>query len=284
MTVLVTNAEGVDAPGLRALVAALRPIAEPVVVAPDCSERDWVTAGMRIHTRNPIRVDELPDWDGVPVFLCRGTPVDCVNAGAYALCRSYPEMVVAGIGDGYTIGPRVLSSAAVCAALQGPLLQHRPVPGVTVSVGSCKDTPERFEVAASVARDVIELCMNRKLIPEGVALNINVPALPRHRMSRVEITELGDHIYKPYPEGPLDLGEGGHSYWLRLEQEAASRRAGTDIAALEEGRVSITPLTHRLTASEEALEAFRRSPLGRLLTAAPSAAPPGGEGDVGPGP
>lgn len=258
MRVLITNDDGVNAPGLTALIEALSPVAELLVVAPD---RDRSASGLCITLHRPLRVDELPSRDGIRVYQCSGTPADCTAVAVYALCGPPADLLIAGINDGANLGEDVLYSGTVGAALEGAMLG---LPAVAVSAVQPWDgSASSFAAAAMVARRIVDACASGLCIPRGLVLNVNVPPVPAERIAGTAVTRLGTRGYAADVRLERDADGRAH-YWVYGEAQNPSPEPDTDIAAILGGKVSLSPLTYRLTA-HEALPELAASPLANLL-------------------
>jgi 5'/3'-nucleotidase len=239
MRILLTNDDGIDAGGLHALAAALRPLGEVVVAAPATNQ----TGVSRAITLTPsIAVDEL-DIPGGRGFAVAGTPSDCVRFGVLGLGR--PDLVVSGSNRGVNLGDDISYSGTVAGALEGVFLG---LPAIAVSQQSRGGLHDWREIAdydyaptsAIVAR-LAEQVVARGL-PEGTMLNVNGPgAAPRG----VALTRLGRRIYGR--EAPYETdADGRRHYRLYSEPPGHEREEGTDLAAVEDGFVSITPVRLQL--------------------------------------
>lgn len=226
-----------ESPGLIALADALRALGEVTVVAPD-SDRSGVAHSISI--KHPVRVDAVPGRS-VPSFSCTGMPADCVVIGANDLCGGRPDMVVSGINKGANAGDDITYSGTIAAAIEGILVG---VPAIAVSLSI--DWPvsreyAHFETAAEVAvRMVRELESNP--FPPRTLLNINVPNRPQEQIAGIRWTRQGQKIYTDRAERRTDP-RGGIYYWVWGSFEAQELGEGTDLQALRDGFVSLTPIS-----------------------------------------
>lgn len=225
---LVTNDDGIHAAGLAALVTALDDLGEVYVVAP---EREQSTCGHALTLHRPLRVDRLPERR----FAVNGTPSDCVNLGVLGLLPQRPVLIVSGINHGSNLGDDVTYSGTVSAAMEGTLLG---VPSIAVSLVEGGD----FSTAAAVAR----LIATRTLVtglPPKTLLNVNVPAaVPRG----IRTTRLGHRVYIDKIVEQTDP-RGRTHYWIGAGEPRWEAHEGTDMVAVHEGDVSVTPLHLDLT-------------------------------------
>ena len=233
MHILISNDDGYQAPGIRALAETLSAIARVTVVAPD---RDRSGASNSLTLDSPIRARRMEDG----VTCVDGTPTDCVHLAITGLLDTEPDMVIAGINAGANLGDDVLYSGTVAAAMEGRFLG---LPAIAVSLASEK--PRHYDTAAGVALDLVKRLQSDTL-PADTILNVNVPDVPADRLGSMQATRLG-HRHKSEPVIPMEDPRGRPVYWVGpagLEQDAGP---GTDFHAVRTGHVSVTPLDVDLT-------------------------------------
>jgi 5'-nucleotidase len=260
MHILVTNDDGVHAPGLLALAQALRTLevegkrVKITVLGPD---RNWSASGHVKTLDRPLRVREVLLADGMPAFASDGAPSDCVALALLGFVTDPIDLVVSGINPNANLGHDVTYSGTVTAAMEAVI---GGVPGIAVSL----DTPEGhrgapdYSAAGSVARRVAAAFFANDLPvngPGGVVLNVNVPYLPEDQIKGFVITRQGLRVYRDLLEKRLDP-RGRPYYWIGGEAPTGVIEDGTDFGALAGGCVSITPLHLDLTA-HRTLEALR---------------------------
>lgn len=242
MRILVTNDDGIHSPGLTALAEALAALGEVWVVAPD-RERTAVAHAVTLH--KPLRVHRLAPR----TFSVNGTPVDCVNLALLKVMPKPPAVVVSGINKGVNLGDDVLYSGTVSAAMEGTILG---IPSVAVSQEG-RDS-FRFSVGAEYAARVVRLVLEHGL-PEETLLNVNVPNRPQRSIKGVRVTCLSRRRFDNPIIEKLDP-HGRKYYWIAGTRISWSRSQDADHEAIEEGRVSITPI--RLDSTDHAvLDRFR---------------------------
>ncbi len=240
MHILVTNDDGVQAPGLLALAQEMRKLGRVTIFAPD---RNWSASGHVKTLDRPLRVRETLLADGTAAFMSDGAPSDCVALCLLGLTDPI-DIVVSGINPNANISHDVTYSGTVTAAMEAVISGVR---GVAVSL----DSPEGFKevldysTSASVARRVVEKVMADGL-PEGVVLNINVPYLKESQLKGYMITRQGLRVYRDALDQRLDP-RGKPYYWIGGQSPTGVAEEGTDFGALAEGYVSITPLQLDLT-------------------------------------
>jgi 5'-nucleotidase len=274
MRVLLTNDDGIEAAGLQALRRALLPLPgiELAVIAPDGNRSAMARS---ITTRRPLWVQEVDFGDGTVGYASDGTPVDCVRLARLGLIEGFEaELVVAGINHGSNLGDDITYSGTVAAALEAIVLG---LPGIAVSQQSRAheldfSSGDGFvfdSAAAFTARLVGEL--EDVPLPPGTLLNINVPA---GEPDGVEVARLGKRVYRDELT-LVDEGSGGRRLY-RIYGEALyeSDETGTDLAAVSQGRIAVTPIHFDLT-DQEGMSALQRYDLARLIgTAAGEVADP----------
>ncbi|MCA9649655.1 MAG: 5'/3'-nucleotidase SurE [Myxococcales bacterium] len=240
---LITNDDGVAAPGLRALIEAVHGLGEVVVAAPD-GERSGCAHSMTFHSMLRAHEVEPGRW------AVSGTPVDCVYFGVMHLCERPPDLVLSGVNRGFNLGTDVLYSGTVAGAAEGTL---RGIDGISVSV-------ERGVDARWARRCVRELVEARLTGPRDVPLllNVNVPHVPgleiasseridaASRDQGVMLTRLGRRTYHDAVDRRTDP-YGQPYYWIGGPPGELHGRVGDDTWAVREGLVSITPLQLDLT-------------------------------------
>ncbi len=245
MKILVTNDDGVAAPGLRALVEELKKLGKVVVVVPD---REQSGVGTSVTLHHPLRVREVvPISDGIPTHIVEGTPSDSVIIALGMVLGEKVDLVVSGINEGSNLGNDVIISGTVAAAFQG---YFHGISSMALSVASFHDL--NFEVASGLA-----LAFARQFkegaLPHKLLLNINLPNLPLKDIEGIEITRLGERsTTDAVRNGAISKGFDGKRdyYWIRHGAPEWVGGEGTDIWALKQNRISVTPLHSDLTDSE----------------------------------
>lgn len=235
MKILISNDDGVHAEGIKALSDAIKDIAEVVVVAPD---RNRSGASNSLTLENPLRVAQI----GNNIYSVQGTPTDCVHFALNELLKDdMPDLVLSGINHGANLGDDVLYSGTVAAAMEGHFLG---VQSIAFSLVGQK----HFETAARIVRQVVEQHLLTP-IPTNRLLNINIPDLPYAELKGQEVTRLGARHHAETMIKQKDP-RGHDVYWLGPPGKEQDAGIGTDFFAIENGRVSITPMQVDLTAHE----------------------------------
>jgi len=250
MRILVTNDDGVDAPGLLALKRALDAIGETLVVAP---EHNWSASGHRKTMHKPLRLAQVRLDDGTPAYAASGSPSDCVALvmlGALSAVGPRPDLVVSGINPNPNLGHDMTYSGTVTAAMEGTI---SGVPSFAMSSdareAARRGVSDPFDVAAEFA-----VVVARKILAEGLPpdtlLNVNVPGLAKADIAGVQVTRLCRRIYRDELVERADP-RGRPYYWIGGEEPTAEPGGDTDFWALEHGSISITPLHLDLTAYQQ---------------------------------
>ncbi len=237
--ILLTNDDGIYAPGLWALYQELRQLGEVSVVAPE-SEQSAV--GHAISLANPLRVKKVSLEGGVQGWAVSGTPADCVKIALSELLPEPPQMVVSGLNLGPNVGINVLYSGTVSAATEASILGVR---AMAVSLNSYKAEAD-FAAAARLARETVARLRSWPGWKKGVCLNINLPALPPDRVLGLKFTRQDMGPLVEHFERRVDPREHVY-YWLAEINQRRLPDPETDYGALAAGFISITPIHHDLT-------------------------------------
>ncbi len=231
--ILVTNDDGVHAPGIRALFEAVSSLGEAVIVAP---ERDNSAVSHALTMNRPLRVFELSPH----IFTIDGTPTDCVTIAVNKILDRKPDLLVAGINPGSNLGDDISYSGTVSAAIEGTMYD---IPSLAFSLGG--EPPHQFEVAAGVAWKLASLALAWHL-PPSTLLNINIPPLPAGQIPGIRFTRQGRRIYKDAIQETYDPWGRKH-YWIGGGTVHWSGGTGTDEEAVRDGYISVTPIHLDLT-------------------------------------
>lgn len=231
MRILLSNDDGVMAPGIRALANALREVGEVFVVAPD-GERSATSHSITVH--DPIRVDVVNIGEGITAYKCSGTPVDCVKLGLEGLSID-ADVVISGINAGYNLGTDVLYSGTVGAAVEGYL---HGVPSFAFSFEG-----KRAEDMEIVAREAVGiLCRFHPIAAEEkLLINVNFPPLRDGGYQGVRVAPLGRRDYANTfvkREDPT----GRTYYWMGGTPLEETESVDSDTTAVRDGYISVTPL------------------------------------------
>lgn len=249
MKLLISNDDGIYAPGIRALADALaRSGHEVSVVCPD-RERSATGHGLTMH--QPIRAERVESvFDpSVKAWACSGTPADCVKLALWALLDAPPDLVLSGINQGQNLGTDVLYSGTVSAAMEGAI---EGIPSIALSLATylSKD----FQPAARFAVSFVDF-LKANPLPAPMLLNINIPPVPASEFAGVALTRQGVRRYVDVFEKRIDP-RGKTYYWLAgealedVEQTLdphLSVTLPTDVEAIRKNYITLTPLHYTLT-------------------------------------
>ncbi|AHK78961.1 stationary phase survival protein SurE [Ectothiorhodospira haloalkaliphila] len=237
MRILLSNDDGVHAPGLQQLAKTLRGRGQVTVVAPD---RDRSGASNSLTLSRPLRATTLDNGD----VRVDGTPTDCVHLALTGLLSEEPDMVISGINAGANLGDDVLYSGTVAAAMEGRFLG---LPAIAVSLAGQQQC-KHYDSAAQVVLELLDRLRSIPL-PSDTILNVNVPDLPRREIRGYQATRLG-HRHKAEPVTRSTDPRGRPIYWVGPSGPEQDAGLGTDFHAVRSGYVSVTPIQVDLTRYE----------------------------------
>lgn len=249
--ILVTNDDGVTAPGLLALARELSKLGRVTVLAPD---RNWSASGHVKTLHRPLRIKEVHLEDGTDAMASDGAPSDCVALALLGLVEQL-DLVVSGINPNANLGYDVTYSGTVTAAMEAVI---GGVPGLAVSLDSSGnhfrelDYGPAARIAHKVARTILE-----EDLSTGVVYNLNVPELPEGQIAGIQLTRQGLRVYQDELVSRLDP-RGEAYYWIGGQAPTGEGDHKTDIGALAAGFASLTPLKLDLTDHDQltALQAY----------------------------
>ena len=237
MRILVSNDDGIFAPGIRALVRNLRREHEVSVIAP---ESEMSAVGHAITISNPLKVKKVFDEGEFFGYAVSGTPADCVKLGLKAILDFEPDLLISGINQGGNYARNIIYSGTVSAATEGMIFGLK---SFAISLNSFKD-PD-FEPAAIFACKMVEKLSKIDLAP-GVFLNINYPAVPESKIAGVKVTKQGTSRFVEEFEKRQDP-RGNDYYWMAGEMETGEHDIDTDYHYIKENYITITPIASDLT-------------------------------------
>jgi 5'-nucleotidase len=240
-TILVTNDDGVNAPGLLALAQEMRKIANVLILAPD---RNWSGSGHVKTLDRPLRVKEVVLADGTTAFASDGAPSDCVALALLGFFDEKIDLVVSGINPMPNFGHDVTYSGTVTAAMEALIWE---TPGIAFSLGTNEThrEPLSYFAAARIANQIVEKAIERHLQSDYL-LNVNIPYLPPEEIKGIRITRQGLRVYRDRLDRRMDP-RGRPYFWIGGDAPTGVPEVGTDIGALSEGYVSINPIQLDLT-------------------------------------
>jgi len=233
MRILLSNDDGYLAPGLAKLAEKLSSIADIVVVAP---ERDRSGASNSLTLDRPLSLHKSHNG----YYYVNGTPTDCVHLAVTGMLDTLPDMVISGINDGANMGDDTIYSGTVAAATEGFLLG---IPSLAISLANISD--KNFSTAALVTVDIVQR-FRKNDFHEPILLNINVPDIPYNDLQGIEVTRLGRR-HKAEPVVKSENPRGETVYWVGAAGAVQDASENTDFHAIQQNRVSLTPLQIDLT-------------------------------------
>ena len=237
MKILLTNDDGIYSEGIKAMAEVLyNSNHEFAIVAPD---RERSASGHSITLNEPLRAEKIKykTFTDIKCYKISGTPADCVKLGIETLIDFKPDLILSGINNGANLGYDVLYSGTVSAAIEGWMMGF-----TSLAVSLDTKTTKYYKSGAEYINSIINTFnnMNKKML-----ININIPDLPENKISGSEITKLSKCLYDDHYETRIDP-MGDNYYWLTGEIQGHFKE-NTDIWALRQNRISITPLQLNLT-------------------------------------
>ena len=242
MKILISNDDGIAANGIRVLTKALAADHDVYVIAPD---RERSAAGHSLTLHTPLRVEELENNTRAKrTWVTTGTPGDCVKIGINAILseEELPDIVISGINHGPNLGSDILYSGTVSCAMEGAMMG---IPSIAVSLASMQSDYEDFEFTGKFINSLLKKLEGFPFPPKSI-LNVNVPSLDEDDIAGVAITELGSRMFTNTYEKRVDP-RGKVYYWMAGELTNEPSDANTDIAAVRNNKISITPVTYEMT-------------------------------------
>ncbi|MFH1729737.1 MAG: 5'/3'-nucleotidase SurE [Pseudomonadota bacterium] len=231
--ILLTNDDGVHAKGIRILAQYMKEIGEVYIAAPNVEVSG---CGRSITIAEPIRIKKLEE----NIYAVKGTPSDCINAGIQHICNGQPDLAISGINLGQNVGQDIFYSGTIAGAWEAI---YREVPAFAISLATFSDPI--YESAAKFAQVFAKKLLSNEL-PNNILYNINIPNLPYDQIKGVEITKLGSKIYKENLEKRIDP-IGRDYYWFTGVADTKGHGMGSDCYALQENKISITPIKTEVT-------------------------------------
>jgi 5'-nucleotidase len=236
--ILISNDDGINAPGIYALANEIKKIAEIMIVAPDTQQS---AVGHALTTSSPLRSEFFEKNGQYFGYAINGTPGDCVKLGVRNLVKKRPDLVISGINHGMNTAINVIYSGTVSAATEAAILG---IPSFAISLGTFADNPD-FSFAAKFARLFAPFFLEHKL-PKGTLLNINVPAVPEGEIKGIKTTKQNYSYWDDWFEERRDP-QNKLYYWLTGKYIIGNEELEYDDVAINNNYVSITPIHYDLT-------------------------------------
>ena len=235
--ILITNDDGFYAKGIQALRAGLAEVADVLIIAPD-SEQSAV--GHAITLSSPLKVRKVEEGGKLIGYAVNGTPADCVKIAVTELLDEPPEMVISGVNQGGNLGTCAIYSGTVSAATEAAIMG---LPAIAVSLNSFEF--QDFSGAVEFIKKLYPIVLAKGL-PEGVSLNVNVPAIPRDQIKGAVVTRQGkSRVIETFDKRVNPRNET--YYWLAGEMKFDEVEKGTDCEMVAEEYISVTPIHFDLT-------------------------------------
>jgi 5'-nucleotidase len=253
INILVSNDDGIDAPGLYALVQEMKKIGNVTVVAPD---KQQSAVGHAITMNYPLRVKEFKKNGKFYGYAVQGTPADCIKLAVKAILKHTPDLVVSGVNHGSNTAISIIYSGTVSAATEGTILG---IPSIAVSLTTYE--PADFKYPAGFTRK-LALLVCRHGLPPGTLLNVNIPPLRPRDIKGVIVTRQGKSVWNDTFDLRRDPNNREY-YWLTGGLENVDKDIDYDEGAVRKNYISITPIQYDLTDSKT-LEVVRKWGLEKL--------------------
>lgn len=240
--ILITNDDGITAPGIKNLIEAAAPFGDIVIVAPDSPQSGM---GHAITISKPLRLDKVKVFPEHLAYQCSGTPVDCVKLAVDKVMHRKPDILLSGINHGSNSSINVLYSGTMSAAVEGAI---EGIPSVGLSL-----LDYSYDADFSFAREVVQWVIQRILkdgLAKGTLLNINIPKLTIENVKGYKICRQANAKWKESFDERIDPN-GRKYYWLKGEFDNFDNGKDTDEWALKHGYVSVVPVQFDLTAHHE---------------------------------
>lgn len=236
--ILITNDDGITAPGIRSLVEAVKGLGKIVVVAPDKPQSGM---GHAITIGSPLRLSSISIFEGVEAWQCTGTPVDCVKLAVDKILHRKPDLCLSGINHGANHSINVIYSGTMSAAVEAAI---ESIPSVGFSLLDYSIEAD-FSGAGKYVREIVETLLKRKQ-DKHLVLNVNIPSIPAELIKGIRVCR---QAYGKYEEDFLERHDphGRKYYWLTGEFKNLDKGKDTDAWALQNGYVSVVPVQFDLT-------------------------------------
>lgn len=235
MNILITNDDGINACGLQLLAQKLQEKHNITVIAPD-SQKSASSHSITLTKPIVVKEENIKGVEG-KCYSVSGTPVDCTKLAITTLAKNKVDLVVSGINDGFNLGTDVLYSGTVSAAIEGAI---NMIPGIAVS---CDGSIESYEIACKCISEVIDKIENKDI--ENIVLNINIPSVEKCNIKGIKVCNIGEMSYNNIY---IEMGKNsGNSVYQITGSPQPPKENNTDVAYINEGYITITPLHYDLT-------------------------------------
>ncbi len=237
LSILVCNDDGIDAPGLYALVQEVKRVADVIVVAPD---KQQSAVGHAITVNYPLRAVPYRKNDEFFGYAVEGTPADAVKLGVRFLMKTPPDLILSGINHGSNTAINIIYSGTVSAATEGTILG---IPSIAVSLTTYEEADFSYAASFTVR---LALLVAEQGLPEGTLLNVNVPAVPASDIRGVIVTKQGTSKWDDTFDVRRDPANREY-FWLTGKMVVTDTDTDSDLLAVRNRYVSVTPIRYDLT-------------------------------------
>ena len=237
--ILVTNDDGINAPGIAALVEAAAEFGKLIIIAPDKPQSGM---GHAITVNHPLRLQKSQLFPEHDTYFCTGTPVDCVKLGIYEILKKKPDLLISGVNHGGNTSTNVLYSGTMSAAVEGAI---EGIPSIGFSLDD-HDFEADFEGSKKVVRKVIEHVLESKM-PANICYNVNIPACKPDQLKGVKIARGARAFWEDRFDKRKDQFNREY-YWLTGTFANHDDGHDTDLKALEDNYASLVPIHYDMTA------------------------------------
>lgn len=237
--ILITNDDGIDAPGLRNLIDFVRDIGDLVVVAP---ERGMSGMSHAITVRDPLRLRKLREVPGLTEYSCNGTPVDAVKLGEKMVLKKNPNLLLSGINHGSNASVNILYSGTMGAVLEGCMIG---LPSIGFSLLDYAYDAD-FSASRTWVRRIVKMVLQQSL-PQGICLNVNIPAVPESEIKGMKVVRQADGAWEETFEARQDPYHQDY-FWLSGKFTERKNGSDTDLVVLRDNYISIVPVQYDFTA------------------------------------
>lgn len=237
--ILVTNDDGVDAPGIKKLTALMQELGDVTVVAP---EEPMSGTGHAITVRSPLRLQKRFQENGLAIWSCKGTPVDCVKLGEQIVLRGKPDLLVSGINHGSNASVNIVYSGTMAAVLESTISRIPSIGFSLCDYSHAADFSHVDKYVKAIAQQVLQ-----RGLPDFICLNVNIPAVNGDAIRGIKVCHQANARWVEEYDERKDPADQSY-YWLKGRYELLDDRADTDEWALRQNYVSVVPVHYDLTA------------------------------------
>lgn len=237
--ILISNDDGIHAPGIKHLWNCLKDFADVIVVAPD---REQSAVGLSITLRQPLHLETYRWENNESIYAINGTPADCIKMALTVILKRKPDLIVSGINRGTNAGRNILYSGTVAATIEGTM---QNIPSIAFSCYDYHEYPN-YEVVEDYIPSIVNHVLEHPLSP-GVLLNVNFPS-KKHEIQGIKLASQGMQYWAENPDQRAHPAEGKDYYWLGARLKEFDEDENSDIHLLKHGYITAVPVqVHQLT-------------------------------------